>query len=48
LQKGERRLRTAVEQLNTKTIQLDPELDPYVRNINTLSELKELRSELEH
>jgi molybdenum cofactor guanylyltransferase len=48
LQKGERRLRTAVEQLKTKTIQLDPDLDQYVRNINTLSELKELRSELEH
>jgi molybdenum cofactor guanylyltransferase len=48
LQKGERRLRTVVEQFNTKTIELDPDLDQYVRNINTLSELKELRSELEH
>ena len=48
LLKGERRLRTAVEQLNTKTIKLEPELDPYVRNINTTLELKELRNELEH
>ena len=48
LLKGERRLRTAVEQLNTKTIELESELDPYVRNINTTLELKELRNELEH
>lgn len=48
LLKGERSLRTAVEQLNTKTIELESELDPYVRNINTTLELKELRNELEH
>lgn len=48
LKKGERRLRTAVATLNTKTISLDPELDPYVRNINTIHELKEIRNELKH
>lgn len=48
LQKGERRLRTAVEQLNSKTIELDPDLDQYVRNINTVSELKKIRRELKH
>ena len=48
LKKGERRLRMAVEGLNTKTIALDPDLDPFVRNINTLSELTQLKNELEH
>ena len=48
LMKGERRLRTFVAQMDTKTIVLDPELDKYIRNINTLSQLKELRHELEN
>lgn len=48
LQKGERRLRTAVEKLNTKTIELDADLEQFVRNINTTEELKVLRHEIEH
>ena len=48
LQEGERRLKVAVEQLKLKTITLKPELERYVRNINTLSELKDLRHEFEH
>ena len=48
LQKGERRLITAVEQMNTKTIELDSELEQYIGNINTTSQLKALRHELEH
>jgi len=48
LKRGERRLRAAVALLKTKTITLDPELDPHVRNINTIHELKEIRNELEH
>ena len=48
LKNGERRLQAAVATLKTKTITLDPELDPYVRNINTINELKEIRNELEH
>ena len=45
LENGERRLKTAVEQLDVKTIQLTPELEKYVRNINTIHELNEIRNE---
>ncbi len=48
LQEGERRLREAVMQLETKTIELDPDLEQYVRNINTKSQLTALRNELAH
>lgn len=48
LKKGERRLTKVVEQLKTKTIVLDANLEPWVRNINTVEELKEIRHELEH
>jgi molybdopterin-guanine dinucleotide biosynthesis protein A len=48
LKQGERRLRTAVASLKTKTITLDAALDPFVRNINTQVELKALRNEFEH
>jgi molybdopterin-guanine dinucleotide biosynthesis protein A len=46
LKKGERRLTKVVEQLKTKTIILDATLDPFVRNINTVDELKEIRHEI--
>ena len=48
LEQGERRMRVVVEGLQTKTLKLDTDSEQYVRNINTLSELKELRHELEH
>jgi molybdopterin-guanine dinucleotide biosynthesis protein A len=48
LQTNERRLRFAIEQLEVKTIKLDPELGKTVRNINTISELKELKHEFEN
>lgn len=46
LKKGERRLTQVVEQMKTKTIILDSSLEPLVRNINTVNELKEIRHEL--
>ena len=46
LQQGERRLLVAIEVLNLKTLKLIPELEQYVRNINTLQELKEIKHEL--
>ena len=48
LKKGERRLTKVVATLKTKTILLDKNLDPFVRNINTKNELKAIRHELEH
>ena len=48
LKKGERRLTKVVEQMKTKTIILDANLEPLVRNINTVDELKEIRHELEN
>jgi molybdopterin-guanine dinucleotide biosynthesis protein A len=48
LVQGDRRLLVAVEGLQTKTIKLSPDLEGYARNINTISELKELKHELEH
>ena len=39
LENGERRLRTAVSHMKTKTIALKPELDPYVKNINNRTQL---------
>ena len=47
LQTNERRLRFAIDQLNVKTITLDSELGKTVRNINTISELKDLKHEFE-
>ncbi len=46
LQKGERRLRFAVAQFNTKTIKLDSDLDYYIKNINTTQQLETLRNDL--
>jgi len=48
LEQGERRLRVAVESLKTKTITLDAKLDPFVQNINTASQLKEIRNEFDN
>jgi molybdopterin-guanine dinucleotide biosynthesis protein A len=48
LQSNERRLRFAIEQLEVKTIKLDPELGKTVRNINTIRELKEIKHEFEN
>lgn len=48
LQTNERRLRFAIEQLEVKTIKLDPELEKTVRNINTVEELKEIKHEFEN
>jgi len=48
LQSNERRLRFAVEQLNTKTIKLDSNLDKYVQNINTPEQLNEIIDAVEH
>lgn len=48
LLQGEKRLRTAVTQLNTKTVVLDSELDLYVRNINTLKDLNEIKNAIEN
>ena len=47
LQTNERRLRFALDQLDVKTITLDSELGKTVRNINTISELKDLKHEFE-
>ena len=48
LQQGERRLTVAIKQLKLKSLKLKPELEQYVRNVNTLNELKDLRHEFEH
>ena len=48
LQNGERRLRFAVEQLNTKTIMLNVEFDQLVKNINTVEQLNALKNAVEH
>jgi molybdenum cofactor guanylyltransferase len=48
LQNNERRLRVAVAQLNTKTININPEWNQYVKNINTTSQFNELKHELKH
>jgi len=48
LNKGERRLRVFVNQLNTKTITLKSDLDIYVKNINTLEQFKDIEHAIEH
>lgn len=48
LDKGEKRLRIAVEQLKSKTIMLDSELDKYVNNINTIDQLNDIKNAVEH
>ncbi len=48
LQNDERRLRFAIEQLNTKTITLDVEFDEFVKNINTVQQLNDIKNAVEH
>jgi molybdopterin-guanine dinucleotide biosynthesis protein A len=48
LNKGEKRLRVAVNEMMVKTININPELDKYVRNINTVEQLINVRNEVEH
>ncbi len=48
LQNNERRLRFAVEQLNSKTIVLNTELDKYVLNINTPQQLNDVKNAVEY
>jgi len=48
LQHGERRLQVAVEGFKTKTIPLDPSLDHYVKNINTMEEFKTMKNGVAH
>lgn len=48
LQQGERRLRVAVNQFNTKTVLIDSEFDQLVKNLNTKEDLKEINYAIEH
>ncbi len=48
LNKGEKRLRFALEHMKTKTIALDAEFNDYVKNINTTEQLMAIRDEFEH
>jgi len=42
LHDGERRLQTAIDNMNTKSIPLEPAMQRFVKNINTASDLKEI------
>lgn len=48
LQQDERRLRVAVNQLKTKTIVIDLEYDPFVKNVNNKEDLKTIKHAIEH
>jgi len=48
LRSNEKRLRTLVQQLNTKTIIIDDTLSQYVENINTKAEFKDLGYDIEY
>jgi len=48
LQQDERRLRVAVNQLKTKTIVIDSEYDPFVKNVNNKEDLKKINHAIEH
>ncbi len=48
LKKDEKRLRVAIDLLNTKNITVAPEMEPYVKNINTKDQLNELQNAVEH
>ena len=48
LQQGERRLRFAVNQMNTKTILIDTEFEAFVKNVNTKDDLKTINHAIEH
>jgi molybdopterin-guanine dinucleotide biosynthesis protein A len=48
LEQNERRLRVAVSQFKMKTILIPPELDEFVRNVNTKEDLKEINDAIEY
>lgn len=48
LEQGEKRLRVAIDHLNTKTIAIDSKMELYVKNINTKNELNDIQNEVEH
>lgn len=48
LQQDERRLRVAVNQLKTKTIVIDSDYDPFVKNVNNKEDLKTINHAIEH
>ena len=48
LEQGEKRLRVAINHLNTKTIAVDSEIELYVRNINTRNQLNDIQNAVEH
>ncbi len=48
LNKNEKRLRIAVEQLKHKTITIDSECDQYVKNINTIAQLNEIQHAIKY
>lgn len=48
LKSGERRLRSFVNQLQSKTIAVDQSLEKHILNINTHNELKLLNNDIEH
>jgi molybdopterin-guanine dinucleotide biosynthesis protein A len=48
LQQDERRLRVAVNQLKTKTIVIDLEYDPFVKNVNNKEDLETINHAIEH
>jgi len=45
---GEKRLRQLMSHLQTKTITIDPVLDQYVQNINTIEQYNQIRNEIKH
>ena len=48
LNKNEKRLRVAVEQLKNKTFTIDSECNQYVKNINTVAQLNEIQHATKH
>ena len=48
LDEGERRLRLAVKQLNTKSIIINSQWEDFVNNVNTIDDLKEIEYATKH
>lgn len=48
LESGEKRLQSAVSQMNPKTLELPVHWNAYVKNINTIDELNALKHDIEH
>ena len=48
LNKSEKRLRVAVNELKNKTITIDSEYDQYVKNVNTIAQLNEIQHATKH